>query len=321
MERVVLLADKNSNAWGFAEKIKDYLEKNKQVKLPLLELELGHFRNGEIDMYAPENLRKKDAYFVHDSSLNPQEWWVQLLLIKDLALRASVESLTFVLPNMNYSRQDRKHKSRTPISAKALADSLTYPPVLSRIITMDLHAEQIQGFYNIPVDTLRSFPSFAKYLGEHPEGLAPLEKLVIVSPDAGGANRVESLARRLGSEYPIAVIDKRRAGPGEIEKMNLAGEVSDRDALIVDDIIDSGGTLCKAAESLRQNGARKVSCYGTHGIFTNGTSAVIKYFDRTIITNTINVDSSGVERIDVSPIFAEAIYRAQRGVSISKLFE
>ncbi len=321
MDRVVLLADQTSKAWDFAEKIKSYLERTKQVSLPLANIEIGHFRNGEINMHVPGNIRRRDVYFIQDSSKNPQEWWVELLLLKDLALRASVASLNFVLPNMDYSRQDRKQKSRTPISAKALADSLTHPPILSRIITMDLHAEQIQGFYSIPVDTLRSFPSFAKYLRENPEGLTPLEKLVIVSPDAGGANRVESLARRLGSEYPIAVIDKRRAGPGEIEKMNLAGYVSGRDALIVDDLIDSGKTLCKAAESLRENGARNVSCYGTHGIFTEGTSTLTKTFNRVIATNTIDGNFPGVERIDVTPIFAEAIYRAQMGSSISELYE
>lgn len=319
MENVVLLTDKNSKAWDFAEKIQQYIQYKEHVNIPLKEVSIKHFRNKEIDMHIPENIRKKDMYFIQDSAKNPQEWWVELLLLKDLLLNASVESLSFVLPNMLYSRKDRKEKSRVPISARALANSIS--PGLKRIITMDLHAAQIQGFYpaNVPVDNLYSFPEAVRHLKQNHSN--SLENLVVVSPDSGGAERAESFAKRLKSKYPIALIDKRRIEAGEIEKMRLVGDVKDKDVLIVDDIIDSGNTLCKAAELLKKNGAKKLFCYATHGLFTLGAKELSKYFDKIMTSNTNYREGNDVEVIDVSPVFAEAIYRAEKGISISKLFE
>ena len=269
-------------------------------------------------MHIPKNIRKKDIYFIQDSTKNPQEWWVELLLLKDLSHRASIESISFVLPNMLYSRKDRKEKPRVPISARAFADSIS--PGLKRIITMDLHAGQIQGFYpaNVPVDNLYSFPETVRYLKE--KEITNLEKLVVVSPDAGGAERAESFAKRLNSKYPIAIVDKRRIN-GKIEKMCLVGDVVDKDVLIVDDIIDSGGTLCEAAKLLKKNQAKKLFCYATHGLFTRETEELSEYFDKIIASNTHYRKDNNVDFIDLSSVFAEAIYRVQKGFSISKLFE
>ncbi|MCK5043724.1 ribose-phosphate pyrophosphokinase [Candidatus Pacearchaeota archaeon] len=320
MKEVILLSDKDSKAWNFSEKIQKHIQDKKDILIPLEDISIQHFRNNEIDMHVPKNVRKKDIFFVQDSTKDPQEWWVELLLVKDLLLNASAESVSFVLPNMLYSRKDRKEKPHVPISARALARSISFG--LKRIITMDLHAAQIQGFYpeNIPLDNLYCFPDVVRYLKEN-KPVENLENLVIVSPDNGGVDRAGTFAQRLSSKYPIAIIHKRRSSTGEISETRLVGDVSNKDVLIVDDIIDSGESLCKAAELLKKNNANKLFCYGTHGIFTMGTKKLFKHFDKVMISNTYQQETKGIDIIDVSPTFAEAIYRAQEGFSISKLFE
>ncbi len=331
MDGVILLADSNSKAWNFALKIKDYIKNEKKEEVSLKELSLKHFRNKEEEIYIPDNIRRKEVFFIHDSFKSPQNWWVELLLVKDLLLSASVESVSFVLPDMFYSRKDRKDKSRVPISARALARTIS--PNLERIITMDLHAPQIQGFYpeNMPLDNLYSFPEAVLHLRKN--YFNDMKNLVILSPDAGGVDRTRAFLKRLkmanleDSEkhnYSLAFISKTRIEAGEIDSMELVGEIKGKNVLIVDDIIDSGNTLLKAADLLKQNGAEKLFCYATHGLFTEGTEKLAQKFDVIMTSNTHyrNEDELGkVEIIDVAPLFAEAIYRAQKGISISSLFE
>jgi ribose-phosphate pyrophosphokinase len=328
MKDVVLLADPKTSAWDFAEKIQKYINETKEENVPLYDIEICYFNNKELNVHVQNNIRKKHIYYIHDSSKNPQEWWVELLLIKDLLLSASVESITFVLPNMLYSRQDRKHMSRVPISSRALADSIS--PGIKRIITVDLHSPQIQNAYpsSVPVDNLHSFPAVVRYLEE--KHLKEIENLVIISPDVGGVDRARSFLKRLENlngnllikkDYSLALIDKARSKPGEVSGMQLVGEVFGKDVLIVDDIIDTGGTLCKAADLLREKGARKVMCYATHGIFSKGPEEMTKKFDIVMTSNTHHQESNSVEIIDLAPLFAEAIYRAQKGLSVSKLFD
>lgn len=328
MEKVMLLADKNSKSWDFSEKIKNYLEKEKKFEIPLEEVSINYFRNNEIDMKVKKSVRQKDVYFIHDSSKNPQDWWVQLILLKDLLFSSSAESVSFVLPNLLYSRQDRKDKPHVPISSRALAESIS--PNLRRIITMDLHASQIQGFYpaNVPIDNLYSFPEAVSYLRKN--HLSYLENLVVVSPDVGGADRAKAFLKKLKKaqledvkkqEYSFALINKTRLIAGEVESMEAIGEVKGKNVLIVDDIIDSGGTLCKAADLLKEKYIKKLFCYGTHGIFTKGTKEICEKFDIVMTSNTHYLKDKKVEVIDVSPLFAEAIYRVQTGNSISELFE
>ena len=223
MKDVVLMADPRSSAWDFAKKIQKYIKETKEEHVPLYEIEICYFNNKELNVYVSNNIRKKDVYYIHDSSKDPQQWWVELLLIKDLLLSASVESLTFVLPNMLYSRQDRKHMSRVPISSRALANSIS--PGLKRIITVDLHSPQIQNAYpsNVPLDNLHSFPDVVRYLQE--KHLKEIENLVIVSPDVGGADRAKSFLKRLENlneiffikkDYSLALINKTRPKPGEV---------------------------------------------------------------------------------------------------------
>ena len=321
MERVILLADKNSKAWDFAKKIQNYFIESKKFFVPLQEISIEHFRNKEIKMHVPENVRQKEVYFIHDSTKEPQQWWIELLLLKDLLLSASATSVSYVLPDMLYSRQDRKDKPHVAISARALARSISSN--LKRVITMDLHAPQIQGFYSeeMPLDNLYSFPVVVKYLKENKVISTELKELVIVSPDAGGVDRARAFAQKLGSIHPIAFIEKRRVTAGEIKEMRLVGDVKDKDVFIIDDIIDSGGTQCKAHDLLKEKGAKNIYAYGTHGLFTEGTEKICSKFQRIMTSNTHYQTGNSVEVIDVSPIFAEAIWRAQNGLSISELFE
>jgi len=322
MEKVVLLADRNSDSWDFAEKIQNYIEGRYLDKLSLKEVSIKFFRNNEIDIEVPENMRGKDVYFIHDSNKNPQDWWVELLLLKDLLPSASAESISFVLPNMLYSRKDWKDRPHVPISARALAESIS--PGLKRIITMDLHSASTQGFYpaRVPLDNLSSFPTVSDYIQERPLDFGELERLVIVTPDVGGTKRAAKFAKKSNSEYPIAIIDKRRdPQTGNIKEMYLLGDVNDKDCLIVDDMIDSGGTLCDASNLLKKNGGKKIYCYSTHGMFTEGTEKVCNKFEKVMTSNTHYIHHNSVEVIDMSSIFAEAIYRAQKGLSISELFK
>jgi ribose-phosphate pyrophosphokinase len=322
MKNVILLADSKTPAWGFAEKIKNYLKATYSVDVPLNEVSIKLFRNGEMDMEVPENVRKRDVYFIHDSNKNPAQWLTELLLIKDLLLSASAETVSFVLPDMLFSRKDWKDRPHVPISARAVAASIS--PGLKRIITMDLHSASIQGFYpsSVPLDNLSSFLPVIDYIKEREIYFGKAEDLVIVTPDAGGAKRAKNFAKKINSRYPIAIIDKRRnPTTGDVVEMDFVGDVKDKDCLIFDDILDSGGTLCEAASVLKENGAKKVYCCATHGLFTLGTEKICSCFDKVLTSNTHYRESfPPVDVIDVSSLFAEAIYRAQNGISISALY-
>lgn len=333
MEDVILLADSKTPAWDFADKIQKYLSKKYHSKefIPT-QIDITTFRNKEFLPHVSENMRKKDIYYIQSPDKDPSRWWVELLLMKDLCLSASVNSLSYVLPNMNWSRQDRKDKSRVPISARALAKSL-YSKKTERIITMDMHSPQIQGFYDesVPIDNLYSFPEVVKYIRE--KHYSDLENMVIVSPDAGGVGRGMSFLNRMVDanksdkekhNYNFAFTHKLRSKPGEIDKIWFVGDVKEKNVLIVDDICDSGGTLIESGRLLKENGAKKVLVYATHGLFTVGTKCVLDNFDSVMTSNTYYKPKEGdgnVEVIDVTSSFAEAIYRAQKGFSISEMFD
>jgi ribose-phosphate pyrophosphokinase len=330
MKDVVLLADPKTSAWDFAIKIHDYIKRTKEKEIPLDKLEIIKFNNKEILPHVPENIRKKDVYYVQSSNKNPNDWLVELILIKDLCTSADVNSLIYVLPFMNYSRQDRKDRSRVPISTRAIADVIS--PGLKRIITMDMHSAQTENAYHIPLDNLHSFPNLVDYLGNNHK--SDLENLVIASPDVGGGSRAKALFKRISrldnSEVKtpnksFAIIFKTRDKPGSVEDMILIGDVKDKNVLVIDDMYDTCKTNILASTLLRKNGAKKLLTYATHGLFTKGTDEILKAYDVVMTSNTHyhprkNKDN-GIEIIDMSPTFAEAIYRAQEGLSISKLFE
>lgn len=331
MKDVVLLADPKTSAWNFAKKIQKQILDSKEEEIHLYKLVMNKFKDKEILPYVPENIRKKDVYLIQSSNKHPNDWVVEQILIKDLCLSADVNSLSFVLPYFRYARQDRKDRSRVSVSSRAIMHAIS--PKLKRMIMMDLHSPQIQNALpeEIPLDNLHSFPEVVKHLREN--HYEDLENLVIVSPDAGGMNRANSFLKRLirtensglkKRNYSLAMTSKIRDKPGSIEDMLLVGNVKGKNALIIDDIYDSCGTVIKSGELLKNNGAKKLLTYATHGLFTKGTEDILNIFDVVMTSNTFYNSKNKedrIETIDMTPIFAEAIYRAQKGLSVSKLFE
>jgi ribose-phosphate pyrophosphokinase len=332
MKDVVLLADPKTSAWEFAEKIKEYIRLTKEKEIHLNKLEIKVFSDKEILPIVPENIRKKDVYLVQSSNKHPNDWLAELIFIKNLCLKADVNSLSLVLPYLRYARQDRKHMSRVPISTRAVADSIS--DGVERIITMDLHSPQIENAYpaNVPLDNLQSFPELVKYLRQNYSSY--LENLVIASPDVGGGGRINSLSKRLirteknsnpdKVNYTLAIMSKIRDKSGNIESMTLIGDVDKKNVLVVDDILDSGGSAIKSSEILKKNGAAKLLYYVTHGLFTKGTDKILNAYDVVMTSNTHykkKKNHGDIKIIDMAPTFAETIYRAQEGLSVSKLFD
>ncbi len=277
------------------------------------------FSDGETWVEILENVRGMDVFVVQPTSFPANEHLMELLIMIDALKRASADRITAVMPYYGYARQERKSQPRTPISAKLVADVLTAAGA-NRILSMDLHAGQIQGFFNIPFDHLFAMPILLTYLREHIG-----DNLVVVTPDAGGAERARAYAKRL--ECPLAMIDKRRTSPNVAEIMNIIGEVNGRTAIIIDDMVDTGGTMGQAAEALLAKGATGVYACCTHGVFSgNAIERLQKSAIReVIVTNTIapraEVQNCGrVKVLSVGPLLAEAIHRIYDADSISSLF-
>jgi ribose-phosphate pyrophosphokinase len=323
MKNVVLLADPNSNAWEFSQKMQTHIENEKNAFWPLNQVKISKFANGELDIHAPDNLRRKEVYYIADSSRNPQDWAQEIRLVTNMLLLSSVERINLVLPDMKYNRQDRKHKPRVPISAIDMAVFLKqFWPVVREVFTMDLHAKQIEGFYfPIPLENIPSTPALAQFLRSE-RGIPNLEEMVLVAADKGDADRVEDLTNYLKLQNPPAFIYKQRdTETRKITKSQLIGNVKGKRVLVPDDLIDKGTTLCRTSALLKEEGAKEIMCYATHGWFSEGEKVVTDCFDRVIVSNTHNKKyGEKIEVMDVAPIFAEAIYRSQVGESISELW-
>ncbi|MBI4161381.1 MAG: ribose-phosphate pyrophosphokinase [Acidobacteria bacterium] len=287
--------------------------------LPLGRIQVSRFPDGECYCQILENVRGADVFLIQPTCPPVNENLIELLLILDATKRSSASRVTAVLPYYGYARQDRKDKPRVPISAKVVADLLTAAGA-DRILTMDLHAAPIQGFFDIPVDHLFATPVVLEYL----EGL-DLKDLVIVSPDAGGVERARAYGKRLGAG--IAIVDKRRGEGGQPEVMHLVGEVRGRTALIVDDIIDTGGTLAGTVRVVRENGAQRVLACFTHAVLSGPAWERIRTMevDELIVTNTIPLPEEKrrqgeVRVLSVGPLLGEAIRRIHVNSSVSSLF-
>ncbi len=292
----------------------------KCISIPISKSTVTKFADGELKIKIEENIRGQDIFIVQSTN-PPAENLLELLLFLDAAKRASAERITAVIPYFGYARQDRKDEPRVPISAKLIADLLAISGA-HRVLTMELHAEQIQGFFNIPVDHLYAAPVFIDYYQEK-----GIENYVVVSPDAGRVNRVRAFARRIGKDIPIAIIDKRRTGPNQSKVINVIGDVKGKNAIIYDDMIDTGGTIIDAAEALANKGVREIYVCAVHGIFSR--NAVEKIENSPIkevsVTNTLKIPKEKVvdklKILSIAYLLAEAIKRIHNNESISSLFK
>jgi len=289
------------------------------LKVDLGKCVLEQFSDGEIHFYIDENVRGEDVFIVQSGTNDANFHMMELFIMLDAFRRASAERVTAVIPYFCYARQDWKDRPRVPISARLVADLLEAAGA-TRILTMDLHSPQIQGFFSVPVDNLRAAPVLANYL----QNLG-LEDLTVVSPDAGGVERARVFAKRVSAE--LAIIDKRRPAPNVAKVLRVIGEVKDRDVVILDDMVDTGGTLVKTVEALKREGARKVFAACSHAVLSGQAVEKIENseLEKLIVTNTIPLrekakSSQKFESLSVAPLFGEAIRRINKGYSVSSLF-
>ncbi len=283
--------------------------------------EIGRFSDGEIKVKIFENIRGADVFVIQPTCPPVNENLMELLVMLDALKRASAGRITAVIPYYGYARQDRKVEPRVPITAKLVADLLTVAGA-NRVLTMDLHAGQIQGFFNIPVDHLYALPVISAYFKEMN---IPPSELVIVSPDTGGAERARAYAAKLGGA-DIAIIDKRRPKENISEVMNVVGEVENKIAIIVDDMIDTAGSISKAARAIKERGARKVYAAATHPVFSGKAKENLENagFEEVVVTDTIPVPPEkqfkGLKVLSVAELLGEAIWRIHKETSVSSLF-
>ena len=293
----------------------------KYLQIDLAKATIRRFADEEVYVEIKENIRGEDVFVIESTSYPANDNLMELLVIIDALKRASAKRITAVLPYFGYARQDRKPGPRTPISAKLVANLISTAGA-DRVLTVDLHAEQIQGFFDIPTDNLFAGPVFSRDIKDQFD----LSNLVAVSPDIGGVVRARAIASKFGAS--IAIVDKRRPKAGESEVMNIIGEVNGKDCIILDDIIDSAGTICNAADRLIEIGAKSVTAYVTHGVLSGKALGKIKNskLKEVVITNTINnmENAKQTEKIRVIPIsdlLGEAIKRISEESSVSSLFE
>jgi ribose-phosphate pyrophosphokinase len=305
----------NSNR-VLAEAIADHLD------APLTKAQVRRFPDNEVFVVIEENVRGEDVFVIQSTSYPANDNLMELLICMDALTRASARRITAVMPYFGYARQDRKTGGRTPISAKLVANLVTRAGA-DRVLTMDLHAGQIQGFFDIPTDNLLATPVLAEDIKEH---YRKSGELMIVSPDVGGVVRARALAKRLDAD--LAIVDKRRSGPGLSEVMHIIGDVKGRRCILFDDIVDSASTLCSAAEALMDEGAVEVAAYVTHGVLSGAAAERVKSsaLKELVVTDSIEAADpiqtcDKVRVVSVAPLIGEAIRRIANEESVSKLFD
>lgn len=313
MQNKIRVFSGNSNL-ALAERICGHLS------VPLGQAKVKTFSDGEIMVEIGENVRGRDIYVVQSTCAPSNNNLMELLIMMDALKRASAATITAVIPYYGYARQDRKVAPRTPITSKLVADLITTSGA-DRVVTVDLHAGQIQGFFNIPVDNLYAAPVILEQLRQ----LYPNNNIVMVSPDAGGTERARAFAKRLGCT--LAVIDKRRSAPNVAEVMHLIGDVNDKTAIILDDMIDTAGTLTQAARALKEHGAKSIVACATHGVLSGPAIDRINEseIETVFITDTVPLGDKGertgkIKVLTVAELLAEAIRRIHEDESVSSLF-
>ncbi len=300
----------------FAQKVVNHLH------IPLGAASVSRFSDGEIAVEITENVRGKDVFIVQSTCAPTNDNLMEILVMADALRRASAGRITAVIPYFGYARQDRRPRSaRVPITAKVVADMLTTVGI-DRVVMIDLHADQIQGFFDIPVDNIYGTPALLADLNQQHH-----DNLMVVSPDVGGVVRARAVAKQLG-DIDLAIIDKRRQKANESQVMHLIGDVKDRDCVIVDDMVDTAGTLCKAADALKQFGARRVVAYATHPVLSGKAIENLKnsVIDELVVTDTIPLSEEAlalgkIRQVSVSSMVAETIRRINNEESISAMFD
>jgi len=292
------------------------------LEMPITEASVRRFADEEVFVEIHENVRGQDVFVVQSTSYPANDNLMELLICIDALRRASAKRITAVVPYFGYARQDRKPGPRTPISAKLVANLITVAGA-NRVLSVDLHAGQIQGFFDIPTDNLYAAPAMAEDIKSRFSGRA----ITVVSPDVGGVVRARALAKRLDNA-PLAIVDKRREKPGESEVMNIIGDVAERFCILIDDIVDSAGTLCNAAAALKETGAEDVVAYCTHGVLSGGAVARV---DTSVLTELVITDSiclgeaatasAKIRLLTIAPLIGEAIKRIADESSVSSLFD
>ena len=305
----------NSNE-PLAQAMADYLG------MKLTKASIRHFSDGEIFVEVEENVRGEDVFLIQSTSYPANEHLMELLITLDALRRASAARVTAVIPYFGYARQDRKPGPRTPITAKLVANLITEAGA-DRVLTLDLHAGQIQGFFDIPVDHLYARPVIVQDIQKH---YTDMSSVTIVSPDVGGVVRARSLAGKLGAD--LAIVDKRREKANQSEVMNIIGDIKGRDCILFDDIVDTAGTLCNAAEALMKEGAKSVCAYVTHGVLSG---PAIERIEKSALTAMVVSDSiampdkqaasTKLRQITIAPLLAEAVHRIADETSVSSLFD
>ena len=311
----------NSNR-SFGEAMARRISVYKGEPVRLADARVERFNDGEIFVEVFDNVRNEEVFIIQSTSKPANDNLMELLIMTDALKRASAKRITAVMPYFGYARQDRKTSARTPISAKLTAN-LMVEAGIDRVLTMDLHAGQLQGFFDIPVDNLYAAPVFALDVKHQ---FKNLDDVIVVSPDVGGVARARELAKRIG--VGLAIVDKRRGRPGEIKSMTVIGDVKGKKCIAVDDIVDTAGTLCKAAELLKDEGATEVHAYISHGVLSGPaieriTGSVMKSL---VITDSIEAteavkEAVNIRTVSVAPMFAQAMLNVAAGNSVSSLFD
>lgn len=292
------------------------------LRIPLGQADVSRFSDGEIAVEIKEHVRGKDVFILQPTCAPTNDNLMEIMVMADALRRSSAGRITAVMPYFGYARQDRRSRSaRVPISAKVVADMLSIVGI-DRVMTVDLHADQIQGFFDIPVDNIYGTPVLLRDLKQQ-----NYDNLMVVSPDVGGVVRARAMAKSLGSA-DLAIIDKRRAKANESEVMHIIGDVKDRDCVIVDDMVDTAGTLCKAADALKNNGARRVVGYITHPVLSGKAIENItnSSLDEIVVTDTIPLSDAvkacdKIRQVTIAPMLAESLRRINNEESISAMFD
>ena len=306
-----------------AKAIARRMSMHRGMSVNLVDARVERFNDAEIFVEVYENVRGEDMYIIQPTSNPANDNLMELLIMADALRRSSADRISAVIPYFGYARQDRRAKARTPITAKLVANMITEAGI-DRVLTLDLHAAQIQGFFDIPVDNLYASPIFALDIEHHFKD--KMSDIMVISPDVGGVARARELAKRI--DAPLAIVDKRREKAGEVAEMTVIGNVEGKVCIIVDDIADTAGTLCKAADLLMKSGAKEVHSYITHGVLSKGAVARVagSAMKSLVITDSIEpseevLNSPNIRIVPTAHIYAQAILNIWSGTSVSSLFE